>query len=413
MVKAEIKAIKAGRLIDGTGRAPVENAMVIIENAKIKTVGQNIKIPKEAQVIDATGKTVMPGMIDAHMHLNGPRLEESYVEGLNRPGELKLLDAITDAMDYLSAGFTTAKACGGMNGVFIKRAIAEGTLTGLPRILSTSYMLINTRGNPYPYLPAEYVDARTSKHLGSLGKQCLICDGVDECIKATRYSLSQGADFVKIWARGGACHNPEELKAIVQTAAEANKHVTIHTENSISAEMAILAGVKTIDHATGVEDKVVEMGNKAGTIFISTLICPKAIIELGDKLGRPLQETAWAQPVFDLSVLSYKRIRQLGGAMAMGTDYGAEILVKKYGSSAIELELLVNYCDFTPMEAIVTATRNGARAVYMEDMTGTVEPGKSADIIIIDGDPLADIKVLQDVGKIKMVMLEGNIEIER
>ena len=109
MVKAEIKAIKAGRLIDGTGRAPVENATVIIENAKIKTVGQNIKIPKEAQVIDATGKTVMPGMIDAHMHLNGPRLEESYVEGLNRPGELKLLDAITDAMDYLSAGFTTRR----------------------------------------------------------------------------------------------------------------------------------------------------------------------------------------------------------------------------------------------------------------------------------------------------------------
>ncbi len=177
--------------------------------------------------------------------------------------------------------------------------------------------------------------------------------------------------------------------------------------------MAIAAGVNTIDHATGVEDKVAEMGRRAGVIYVSTLICPAAISKLGAGVGRQVYEIEWAKRFLEQSAISYKKIRKLGGIMAIGTDYGAESLVKELGSSAIELELLVKYSDFSPMEAIVAATRNGAMACFMGDKTGTIEPGKSADIIIVDGDPLADIKVLQDVRRIKMVMLEGNIEIER
>ncbi|OGO23007.1 MAG: hypothetical protein A2144_12490 [Chloroflexi bacterium RBG_16_50_9] len=232
MAEAGLKVIKAGRLIDGTGALPVENATVVIENAKIKAVGQDIEIPTEAQVIDATGKTVMPGMIDAHMHFWGTKADDTYGEEISRLREVRLIKALLDAKDYLKAGFTTVKDCGGMNGVFLKQAAKEGFLTGVPRIVASGYPLTNTIGNPYPYMPIEYIDARTSQHLGQQGGQALICDGVDECIKATRYVLRQGADFVKIWSRGGSEFNPDELKAIVQTSGEVNKYVTIHCDIS-------------------------------------------------------------------------------------------------------------------------------------------------------------------------------------
>ena len=408
-----ILAIKAGTLIDGTGAAPVEGVTIIIENSKITTVGQNISIPENAQIIDASDKTVMPGLIDAHMHCNGPRPEDTYQDTVSRPRELRLIKAISDTKDCLSAGFTTVKACGGMNGIFLKRAVGEGTLTGFPRLLSASYMLSNTAGNPYPYMPAEYVDPRTSRHTGHPGGLSLICDGVDECIKGTRYAISRGADFIKIQARFGSCFHPEELEAIVKTAEEVDKFVSIHTENSRIAERAVLAGVKTIDHATGVEDKVVEMGNKAGAIFISTLVPLAAIIKLGPAIGRSVQELEWAKRFLEVSCQSYQRIHRLGGTMAIGTDYGAESLVREFGGSAVELELLVKYCEFTAMEAITAATKNAAMACYMEDKTGTIKPGKFADIIIVDGDPLADIRILQDREKIKMVMLGGKVEIKR
>lgn len=413
MVESGIKVIKGGRLIDGTGAAPVDNGMVLIENTKIKAIGQDIPVPDGAHVIDATSKTVMPGLIDAHMHCNGPRPEDTFHDTISRPRELRLIKAINDTRDCLLSGFTTVKSCGGMNGIYLKRAVSEGSLNKMPRLFSTSYMLTSTIGNPHPYMPEEYVDARKSKHDGHPGGLCVFCDGLDECIKATRYAITRGADFVKIFARGGSCFNQEELQAIVRTSADVDKFVSIHTENSEIAERAIIAGVKTIDHATGVEDRVVEMGNKAGVIFVSTLVCLEAIIKCGPGAGRSVQELEWAKRFLEVSCMTYKMIRREGGTMAIGTDYGGESLVRELGGSAIELELLVKYCDFTPMEAIVSATKNAAKACFLEEQTGTIEKGKWADLLVIDGNPLEDITILQQKEKIKMVMLEGKVEIER
>lgn len=416
-MESNITAIKAGKLINGTATTPIENATVIIEGKKIKAVGQGIEIPDEARTIDAAAKTVMPGLIDAHMHLNGPRgnarVNNPSLDGIVCPKEVKLIRAISDAQFLLSAGFTTAKSCGGINALYIKQAAAEGSLTGVPRILVASYQLINTMGNPSPYMPAEYVDARTSKHQGMPGGLCLICDGVDECIKSTRYCLSLGSDFIKICARNGSYHNLDEMKAIVNTAAEGNKSVAIHTENSLVAEMAILAGVKTIDHATGVDDETIEKGKEAGVIFVSTLAPLQGYMEIGAKTGMPPANMEWAKLFLEGSIESYKKIRKLGGTLAIGTDYGANPFVRDMGGSAIELELLVKYCDFTPMEAIVSATRNSAMACFMEDKTGTIEPGKYADIIIVDGNPLLDITILKNLENIHMVIMEGSVVIER
>jgi imidazolonepropionase-like amidohydrolase len=413
MAKADIKAIKAGRLINGTGAPPLENATVLIEGARIKAVGQDIKVPKEAQVINATDKTVMPGLIDAHMHCDGPKADDTMLERLSRPREVGLIKAISDVKFFLSAGFTTVRSCGGTSGVFLKQALTEGVVTGLPRMVVSGYMLQNSLGSPYKYMPPEYVDGRTNKLAGTAGGEAIFCDGVDECIKATRYTLSRGSEFVKIWPRRGSMFNQEELKAISQTASQTGRFVAVHCESSNDAKNAIMGGAKTVEHIYGIEDDAVEMGIKAGAIFTSNFSCWTSIVLYGAEVGRPPGEIEMGHRRVEQMAQGYKRIKKLKGILAIGTDSGGDSLVQKLGSSAVEMELLVKNSDFTPMEAIIAATKNGALACFMGDKTGTIEPGKLADIIIVDGNPLSNIKILQEIDKIKMVMLEGKIEIDR
>lgn len=413
MSKASVKAIKAGKLIDGTGAPPVENATVLIEDTRIKAVGKDIKVPKEAQVIDARGKTVMPGMIDAHVHFYGAKADDTDIDDYSRPHEVRLIKAVFDAKKRLATGFTMVKDCGGMNGVFLKKAAADGILSGVPRILAAGYMLESTLVNHQKYLPPDYVDARESRLTGLIGKGVLICDGVDDCINATRHSLSQGNDFVKIITSENIFFNMDELKAIVRTAGEFNKFVTVHCDTAKFAKCAIKAGVKTIDHAVGMDNEAVEMGNKAGVIFVSTLTVMQGIVDYGSEAKREQHGREWAKGKLEQMIQGYKKIRRMGGTMAIGTDIGGESLLENIDTSALELELLVKYCGFKPMEAIVAATKNSAMACFMGDKTGTIEPGKFADIIVIDGDPLKNIEVLQETDKIKMVMLEGKVEISK
>jgi len=422
MAEVEVKAMKDGRLIDGTGAEPIERATVIIEGSKIKAVGKDIEIPNGAKVIDCTGKTVMPGLIDSHMHFFGlSKTNDIFIQALIRPRELALIKSIYDAKDLLACGFTTAKDCGGINTVFLKRAVAEGTLTGLPRIVAAGYTLTQTYGHGDTlYFPQECVDGRTSKHPGT--RFTLLCDGVDECIKATRYTLREGADFIKVMTTPGlsserhklsdVTFNPDEIKAIVQTAAQMGKFVTAHCTNSRAAKNSILGGIKTIDHAIDINDEVVELAKENGAIFISTLATGSQMLNYGAELGVSPWLVERVKTIHALAYDSYKRIRKAGAIFAIGTDFNNTPL-QPFSKTAIELELLVKYCDFTPMDAIVAATKNGAIACFMGDKTGTIEPGKFADIIVVDGNPLADIKILQSVDKIKLVMLEGKVEVDR
>ncbi len=207
--------------------------------------------------------------------------------------------------------------------------------------------------------------------------------------------------------------NVEELKAITQTAAQSGKYVAVHCESSNDSKNAILGGAKTIEHAYGIEEDVVEIGIRNGVIFTSNLSCWVSILRYGAEVGRPPSDFELGHNRIEKMTQGYRRIRKLGGKLAIGTDSGGESLVQKLGSSAFEIEFLVKYCEFTAMEALVIATKNGALACSIGDKTGTIEPGKLADIIVVDGDPLADIKILQDKEKIRLVMLEGKIEIDR
>jgi imidazolonepropionase-like amidohydrolase len=404
----KITAITSGRLIDGTGADPVENATVIIEGSTIKEVGKGLDIPKSATVLDVSGKTVMPGMINAHLHLAGgsnPTGPSPY-----RPREVSMFQSAEDAKQILASGITTVKDCAGRNAPFLKQAVREGVLKGLPRIVAACCALTRTNG-PLDNPPSVWRsrDARENNEA-----EALVCDGVDECIKAARYSMRLGADFIKVFASfnffhpgatslSGVVFSLEELEAIVKTAAQVGKFVTVHSQNCYSSKDCVLAGIKTIDHGSRSDEEVVALGKERGTIFVSTLAYLRVMLD-----ERPPGAAMMIQEEWDRSVEAYSMMHDMGAIVAAGTDSFGDA---KEG--AMEIELLNKYCGFTPMEAIVAATKRGAEACFIGDKTGTIEIGKAADIIVVDGDPLAEVKILQDVDKIKIVMLEGDICIDR
>jgi len=412
--------VKGGTLIDGTGAEPVENAVVVILGSKITAVGEagEVEVPDEARVVDATGKTVMPGLIDSHLHLMGMKTDNFIAESLIVPDGVKLLRASKDVGLLLDAGFTTVKDCGGTNALHLKRAIAERTLRG-PRILAAGYALSQTFGHgDTHFLPIEMSDVRTA-HGRGMG---LICDGVEECTKAARYALREGADFIKVCTTGGVMSerdspentqfNLDEIRAIVQVAHHAGTFVTAHCQGTEGMRNSIDGGIKTIDHAFYPDDYCIEMGKKRGVVFVSTLSIMKRINEGGVEAGYPPWGVRKSRAAWDKVVKNIARLREAGATVAAATDFCGSKLMRQ-GTNALELELLVKHCGFTPMDAIVSATLNGARACGLEARIGTIEKGKLADVLVVDGDPLRDVTLLQNPDRIEMVMKEGVIEVER
>lgn len=399
-------AIHGATLIDGTGADPVPNATIIIEEERIARLGAGIDIQRDAEVIDAEGRTVMPGIIDCHVHITAR--PSTLQENALTPPSLRLFQAASHALDTLEAGITTVRDASGAPLGF-KLAIERGLIPG-PRLRISIAALSQTGGHGDSTMPS---GVRMRRSMGPEWPDTVV-DGVDEVRKATRALLRAGADFIKLCSTGGVMSpsdepeatqfTPEEISAMVYEAQAAGKTCMTHAQGARGIMNALVAGVESIEHGIWLDDAVIEEMKRRKAFLVPTLVAPLWVLRRAEKDPNSVlpQALRKAKQVMEDHKASFRRAVAAGVRIAMGTDSG----VGPHGTNAEELERMVEG-GLTPMQAIVATTKTASECVHMEQEIGTLEPGKLADLLVVDGDPLADIRVLQDRDRLALIMQGG------
>lgn len=413
----EVIAFVNGRIFDSTEKAMYYKGVILIKDGKIYEVGKEseVSIPDDAKIMDVKGKTILPGLIDAHLHITGFKTGDVVKEPLITPFGVFYARAVNELKALIEAGFTSIGDAGGLIGLHLKYAVNEGSIVG-PRIIAAGPALSQTFGHgDEHYLPIEWVDIRTTKKITPFAS--LICDGVEECRKAARYALREGADFIKIMATGGVMSEkdrPEyiqftfdEIRAIVEEAEHAKRFVHAHAQGAEGIKNALGAGVRVIAHAIFMDEEGFQLANERGGVVIPTLSIAEKLVEKGSEVGIPEWAIKKIEEVYDYHIDTIKNAYKNKVMIATGTDFFGGPF--KQGENSLELKLLVEKIGMSPREAIIAATRNAAYALGLESKVGTIEKGKLADLIVVDGDPLSEISVLRDINKILIVLKEGKI----
>ena len=402
--------IRNGTLIDGTGREPVRDAALLIRDGRIAAAGSaaDISSPAGATVVDAAGGTILPGFIDAHVHL---MLDGFYMmPALMTPFSLPFYQAIDRMKRTLAAGVTTVRDAGGAD-LGLKRAVETGLVSG-PRMMIATSILSTTGGHFDFWLPSGNAIHVIPHHPGHPEA---ICDGVDGARKKVREVLRAGADIVKICATGGVMSptdhprytqfSPDELNAIVQEAAFRNgTKVMAHAQGTEGIKQAVRAGVHSIEHGIYLDDEAIDLMVERGTYLVPTLLVVVEVLERGEADGMPEHGLQKTREVVDAHRESIRRAHQAGVKIALGTDAGAF----PHGSNLRELGLMVDV-GMSPMEAIVAGTRTAAECLGWDERLGTLEEGKLADVVIARGDPLEDISVLERPEHLQLVLKGGEV----
>ncbi len=399
-----------GTIIDGLGGAPVQNGAVLIRNGRIEAVGAaaDVRVPDGETVerVDARGGTILPGLIDCHVHLTsqsfGP--EDRYFV----PDTYLVLKTADYARRTLEAGVTTVRDAGGADRG-IQRAINEGVIKG-PRSKIAVTMLSITGGHGDAYSPSLGMPLTSPLRVSG------VCDGVDGVRKKVREVLRAGAQVIKVATSGGVLSptdNPEdahftleELKAIVDEARmHGDKKAMAHAQAATGIKNAIRAGFHSIEHGIYLDDEAIDLMLEHGTYLVPTLIAPQSVLKAAENGQRV---AAWAieksKRVMEAHQNSVARAYQAGVKIAMGTDSG----VGPHGTNLEELALMTEI-GMSPMEAIVASTRVAADCLEWGDRVGTLSVGKEADVVITSQDPLADIRSLGVNDNIAWVMKGGAV----
>jgi len=407
-----VTAVRAGTLIDGTGAAPVENAVILIEDGRITAVGPDVAIPTGARLIDLSDQTVMPGFIDGHTHLTAPLTGSPGWEtslALRSEADFALIGA-QHAREVLESGFTSAREVGASHfaDVALRNAINLGRIPG-PRMQVAAHALGITGGHCDQ---SGYVPALLGREPGPMEG---IANGPDEIRSAIRHQVKYGADVIKICATGGVMsvgdsvgvqqYAQDELEAVVEAAHMAERRVAAHAHGTEGIKAAVRAGVNSIEHGSLLDDEGIQLMAERGTYLVSTLFAGDAVMRMAEDgtITGELAEKAMAiGPAMANTML---RAHRAGVKVALGVDN----IFYDHRTSTREFELLVE-AGFSEMDAIVAGTSVAAELLGWEDDVGTITPGRWADIVGVDGDPLEDITELQ---RATFVMKGGEIVVEK
>jgi len=413
------KVIIRGTLIDGTGKPPIEDGVVIIEDKKIASVGKvtEVKIPKgdNVETIEADGKTIMPGLIDSHVHIytDGETSEFTSMP-INNNNLALAMKSIPRLKRTLEMGITSLRDGGsgwGWLEVALRDAINRGDIVG-PRYFATGYHLSVTGGHGY-FLPPWLANIPVHPEQSTIH-----CDGPDAWRRAARLNIYNGTDNVKCVASRdiisvGMATAPqatlEELTAAFEEAHKMGKRAIAHAQGPTAIKNAIKAGANSIVHGFFMDEECAEMMAKNNVYLESTNLYVRMIKDRG-KGELPDWMVDKANETWEDKKKNFKMYMDKGVKISFGSDSGVPFI--RQGDNAGELKMFVEL-GMSTMQAIVAATKTAAEAIGIENKTGTLERGKSADVILVDGDPLQDISLLSTEDKIKMVMKEGEIVITR
>ncbi len=396
---APVTVVKAGVLIDGTGASPLHNAVVVIEGERITAVGVGLATPAGALVLDLSDSTVLPGFIDAHTHISNPLVSTPGWE--NALGRETAVDAVLrgafHARQTLEAGYTTIREVGARDftDVSLRNAILRGWIVG-PRMQVAAHALSITGGHcdESGWVP------------NLLGHEPGIAEGIangpDEIRSAIRYQVKYGADLIKICATGGVMsfgdtagaqqYDAEELRTAVETAHMLERKVAAHAHGTEGIKAAVRAGVDSIEHGSLLDDEGARLMAQKRTFLVSTLMAGDAVVRMAKDGRLTGAYAAKAMAIGPHMPQSIARAAAAGVRIVLGTDN----IFDPHTTDAREFGLLVA-AGLTPMQAIVAGTSTAAELLGWEKDVGSLAPGHYADIVAVKGDPLRDVRVLEQV----------------
>jgi len=405
---AQVTVVRAGRLVDPDSGTALIDQVIVVDGGRIQAVGKGLAIPPKAKVIDLSDKTVLPGFIDCHTHLvDGlTAVNGEPFNVVKKTAAQMVLGAVPNAEKTLLSGFTSVRDVGvyrALTDLALRDAISHGDIVGPRMYVAGAYVTI-TGGAGAMTGQAPDVQLPWDLHYGEANSPW-------EVRQKVRMLAHDGVDHIKVLSTGGVLTHGsspiateftlEELQAAVEEAHAFGLRVEAHAHNAQGIKNAIRAGVASVEHATLIDDEGIALAKKNGTYLDMDLYEEECIQEGGRKGTIPLDFLEHNRAVNEKYLQNFRKAVEAGVKMAFGTDLG----ICPYGTGPKQFAFMVKY-GMTPMHAIQAATSNAADLLGHSDLIGSIKPGKSADMVAVSGDPLKDIKLLENV---EFVMKEGKI----
>lgn len=406
--------LENARVFDGVSEDCPEGMTVLVEDGTIREVSDRPITANGARRIDVAGKTLMPGLIDLHVHSYFSDLDPRVLNDRDAP--YRTAYAIKKLGHALDSGFTTVRDIGGGD-YPLAAAISDGLIRA-PRFFYAGKILSMTGGHVDYRTPNEKHHTHGYCTCATMNWAGVIADGVDECIKAAREELRRGAHCLKIVASGGVMSpsdpiwmnqfREDEIRAIVQECTERRTYVAAHCLTSESTRRSVEFGVRCIEHAALIDAETAAFVAERGAYVVPTMVCLVTLVEQGLEMGLPDDRMDKLRTVYADSLAGLEVMRDAGVKIGFGTD----LLAGFYPQQSRELRLRREV--FTPVELLRQATSVGAEILMQEGRLGCVAAGAHADLLVVDGDPLADIGLLADGARhLDLVMRAGEIVTNR